>query len=82
MAGVKGHDTTRRDGDFLPSFWIPARTLRFVTQLKISEARQLYAVTGFQGVTDFLKKSFDHVFGLALVETDSFEKQISEFGFG
>ena len=31
---------------------------------------------------DFLEKRFHHILGFALVETDFFKQQISQFGFG
>jgi hypothetical protein len=48
LAGMKGNDTARGDRNFLTRFGIPARTLRFVAQLEVAEARQLHGLAALE----------------------------------
>jgi hypothetical protein len=37
---AKGHDTASTDRDFLTGFWVSTRSFVFVSQLKITKARE------------------------------------------
>ena len=65
---MERHDAPRSNRDFFAGLGIPPGTLRFVTQLEISEAGQFHALTMLQLCTYFLKKGFHHIFGFTFIE--------------
>src|SRR5687767_15155651 len=80
LAGMKGDDPAGAYWYFLTGLRVAAGPLRLVAQLEVAEAGQLDALAALQGAADLLEKRLDHVLGLALVQPDLFEQQISEFG--
>jgi len=79
---MEGHDATRRDGNFFPGLGVAARTLRLVAQLEVAEAGQLDRLAALERVADFIKESFHHVFGLALVQAHLLEQQFGKLRLG
>ena len=57
---------------------LPARRL----ELEITESGKLDTVTGFERGANLFEKVLDHVLGLTLVETNSLEQKIGQFGLG
>ena len=76
---MKGDHAAGSDGDFFTGLGISTGPLRLVAQVEIAEARQLHAIALLQCRTHFFEERFDHVFRLALVQTDAFEEHFGEF---
>ena len=76
--------TTRRAviGISSPVFGLRPGRCGFSRSWKLPKPESLTAVAGFERDADFLEKALDHVLGLALVETELFEQQVGQFGFG
>ena len=81
LAGMECNHAPGGDRNFLTCFRIATRALRFIAQLEISEAGKFDSVSGLQGIANFFKKSFHHIFGFSLVEAYLFKQQVSELGF-
>jgi ABC-type antimicrobial peptide transport system permease subunit len=81
LAGMEGNHAPRGNRNFLSGFWIPARALWLVAQLKIAEAGQLDVISGFQRFADLFEKSLNHIPGFPLVQTHSVEERINQLGF-
>ena len=67
MAGMEGNDTPGFNGNGFASAWIATRTGRFGANLEITKTRDFDVFTINQFLRDQIKKSVDHVLGLALV---------------
>src|SRR5512139_35064 len=81
LAGMESNQTACGNGDFFAGFGVTPGALRLVAQLEIAKTGQFYAFTQLQLDADFFEERFDHVFGLALVQTYFFKQQISQFSF-
>src|SRR5215472_8708233 len=82
LAGVEGHYAARGDRNLLAGLGIASGTLRLLAQLEIAEPRKLDAVARLERGANFLEEALNHVLRFALVESELFEQQICEFGFG
>src|SRR5450830_40127 len=79
---MESDDAPRSDGNLFPRFWIAARTLRLVTQLKIAESGKFDGLATLQGIANFVKESFNHVFCFTLVKTNLLEQKFGKFCLG
>jgi len=76
---MKGDDASRFNASRFASFRIASGTLRFLTQLKLAEARQLHIFAAFQRVTHHLKKGFNHLLRFAFVQRCSVAQHFNQF---
>ena len=76
--------TTRRAviGISSPVLGLRPRALGLVAQLKIAEPGEFHALSTLKCGADLFEKGLDHVFCLALVESDLLEQQVGKFGLG
>src|SRR5450432_4178959 len=82
LARMEGHHPPRGNGDFLAGLGITSRTLGFLAQLEVAEARELHHFAAFEGDADFLEEGLDHVLRLPLVQADFLEHEVGEFRLG
>jgi hypothetical protein len=81
-AGVESNNSAGRDSDFLSRLWISPRSLRLVSQLKISEACKFYFLARLQACANFTKEGLDHFLGFATSQTNTVDEVLREVEFG
>src|SRR3954469_18593763 len=82
LARVKSDYTPRGDGNLLPGLRVPARPLRLLPQLEVSEAGEFHHLAPFERDPDLLEERLHHVLGLALVQPDLLEHEVGQLGLG
>src|SRR5512147_722962 len=82
LARVERDDAARRDGNLFAGLRVAARPRRLVSQLEISETRQLYRLSSLECLADLIEEAIDHILGLALVQAQTIKQHLGQFGLG
>lgn len=82
MTGMKSNDSTGLDGNRLTGTWITPRARSLGSNLKVAKTGDFDVIAIHQALGHKVKKSVDHVLGLALIESNLVEKKLSQLGLG
>ncbi|ADD76868.1 Hypothetical Protein PANA_1701 [Pantoea ananatis LMG 20103] len=72
---TEGHYATRSNGNIFSRFWVSARTLVFVTQVKITKPRQFNLFSIFQRAANLFEKQLHQLFCVTFAQPE-FLKQV------
>jgi len=74
LSRTECHHSARGDRNIFPRLRVTARTLVFVTQIKITKSGQFYLFSVFQRAANLFKKKFYQLFGIAFAQPEFFKQ--------
>src|SRR6266568_438860 len=82
VAGVKSDHISRLDRDRFAGSRVAPRAWRLSADVEIAETRHLHVVARNQRGMNQIEEGLDHVFRLALVETQALEQKLGQLCLG